>query len=272
MTMEQNAQPIRVAQMMTDMNYGGVEMVVMNYYRHMDRSRVQFDFFALEGSTLPQREEIEQLGGRVYVVPKYTHLPQYEREIGRLFRQNGYQIVHSHMNTLSVLSLWGAKCAGVPNRIAHNHSTVGRGEGAKNVMKYLLRPFATVYPTRLCACSRTAGSWLYGEKPFRVFNNAIELDRFTYDAAKRKAVRQELGLGDELVLGHVGRFCYAKNHGLQATAGCRFTADWRRGKRSRCQPESGGAGAAGECPFSGPPKRSRKVLSGHGCLCSALAV
>ena len=163
MTMEQNAQPIRVAQMMTDMNYGGVEMVVMNYYRHMDRSRVQFDFFALEGSTLPQREEIERLGGRVYVVPKYTHLPQYEREIGRLFRQNGYQIVHSHMNTLSVLSLWGAKRAGVPNRIAHNHSTVGRGEGAKNVMKYLLRPFATVYPTRLCACSRTAGSWLYGE-------------------------------------------------------------------------------------------------------------
>ena len=62
-------------------------------------------------------------------------------------------------------------------------------------MKYLLRPFATVYPTRLCACSRTAGSWLYGEKPFRVFNNAIELDRFTYDASKRKAVRQELGLG-----------------------------------------------------------------------------
>ena len=212
MTMEQNAQPIRVAQMMTDMNYGGVEMVVMNYYRHMDRSRVQFDFFALEGSTLPQREEIERLGGRVYVVPKYTHLLQYEQEIGRLFRQNGYQIVHSHMNTLSVLSLWGAKRAGVPNRIAHNHSTVGRGEGAKNVMKYLLRPFATVYPTRLCACSRTAGSWLYGEKPFRVFNNAIELDRFTYDAAKRKAVRQELGLEDELVLGHVGRFCYAKNH------------------------------------------------------------
>lgn len=80
------------------------------------------------------------------------------------------------------------------------------------MMKYLLRPFAAVYPTRLCACSRTAGSWLYGEKPFRVFNNAIELDRFTYDAAKRKAVRQELGLGDELVLGHVGRFCYAKNH------------------------------------------------------------
>ena len=62
--------------MMTDMNYGGVEMVVMNYYRHIDRTKIQFDFFALEGSEVPQREEIEQLGGRVYIVPNYTHLVQ----------------------------------------------------------------------------------------------------------------------------------------------------------------------------------------------------
>lgn len=65
-------QPIRIAQMMTDMNYGGVEMVVMNYYRNIDRTKVQFDFFALEGSSIPQREEIEKLGGRVFIVPKYT--------------------------------------------------------------------------------------------------------------------------------------------------------------------------------------------------------
>lgn len=210
--MAENTAPLRVAQMMTDMNYGGVEMVVLNYYRHIDRTKVQFDFFALEGSTLPQREEIERLGGRVYVVPKYTHLPQYETAIQNLFQQNGYQIVHSHMNTLSVFSLYGAKKAGVPVRISHNHSTAGKGEGAKNAMKYLLRPFAAVYPTQLCACSQTAGKWLYGKRPFRVFNNAIELDHFTYDPAKREAARRELGLGDRLVLGHIGRFCYAKNH------------------------------------------------------------
>lgn len=79
--------PIRVAQMMTDMNYGGVEMVVMNYYRHIDRSKVQFDFFALEGSAVPQQEEIERLGGHVYLVPRYTHLIQYERAIMELFRK-----------------------------------------------------------------------------------------------------------------------------------------------------------------------------------------
>ncbi len=144
--------PIRVAQMMTDMNYGGVEMVVMNYYRHIDRSKVQFDFFALEGSAVPQQEEIERLGGHVYLVPRYTHLVQYETAILELFRKNQYQIVHSHMNTLGVFSV-GSTAPGVPNRIIHNHSVAGKGETKKNFVKYLLRPFAKIYPTQLCACS-----------------------------------------------------------------------------------------------------------------------
>lgn len=206
-------EPIRVAQMMTDMNYGGVEMVVMNYYRHIDRTKVQFDFFALEGSAVPQREEIERLGGRVYIVPKYTHLSAYEKEIIRLFRQNQYKIVHSHMNTLSVFSLWGAKKAGIPNRIAHNHSTAGKGETKKNIIKYALRPFAKIYPTKLCACSQYAGEWLYGKNAeFQVFNNAIDLSRYSYDPQKAAAARKELGLEDKLVVGHIGRFCYQKNH------------------------------------------------------------
>ena len=210
---ESMTEPIRIAQMMTDMNYGGVEMVVMNYYRHIDRTKVQFDFFALEGSAVPQREEIEQLGGRVYIVPKYTHLPEYEKEIVRLFKQNQYKIVHSHMNTLSVFSLWGAKKAGIPNRIAHNHSTAGKGETKKNIIKYALRPFAKIYPTKLCACSRYAGEWLYGKNAeFQVFNNAIDLSRYSYDPQKAAAVRKELGLEDKLVVGHIGRFCYQKNH------------------------------------------------------------
>jgi glycosyltransferase EpsF len=205
--------PIRVAQMMTDMNYGGVEMVVMNYYRHIDRNKVQFDFFALEGSTLPQREEIEKIGGRVYIVPKYTHLSQYEKAIQKLFIDNDYKIVHCHMNTLGVFAMYGAKKANVPNRILHNHSTSGKGETKKNIMKYLLRPFAKLYSTEFCACSRYAGEWIYGERTkFRVFNNAIDLDKYRYDEATRKELRTELGVEDKFIIGHIGRFCYQKNH------------------------------------------------------------
>ena len=122
--------------MMTEMDYGGVEMVVMNYYRHIDRDKIQFDFFALEGSSFPMKKEIEQLGGRVYVIPKYTHLIDYEKSIMRLFKENRYTIVHSHMNALSVFSLFGAWCVGVPVRIAHNHSTAGKGETKKNIIKW----------------------------------------------------------------------------------------------------------------------------------------
>ena len=209
----ENSKPIRVAQMMTEMNYGGVEMVVMNYYRHIDRSKVQFDFFVLEGSEIPQREEIERLGGRIYIVPHYKHLVQYEKTLIRLFKENNYKIVHSHMNTLSVFSLRIAKKAGVPVRIAHNHSTAGKGEYKKNLVKYMLRPFAKVYPTDLFACSHLAGDWLYGKNTnYTVFNNAIELDKFVYNEQIREKIRKQYHIENKFVIGHVGRFCYQKNH------------------------------------------------------------
>lgn len=207
------SEPIRIAQMMTEMNYGGVEMVVMNYYRHIDHSKVQFDFFALEGSLLPQRDEIERLGGRIYVVPSVKHIARYNKEICKLFKKNEYRIVHSHMNTLSVFSLRKAKKVGITNRIAHNHSTAGKGETKKNIIKYILRPFAKIYPTELCACSKLAGQWLYGKKSkFHVFNNAIDLDLYIYEPQKSFVIKTELGLANKLVIGHIGRFCYQKNH------------------------------------------------------------
>ena len=90
--------PIRVAHVMGKMVGGGVEQVVMNYYRHIDRSRVQFDFLVDADSTLVPREEIESLGGRVFEIPPYQHVLEYQRELVTLFRKQGWQIVHSHIN------------------------------------------------------------------------------------------------------------------------------------------------------------------------------
>lgn len=205
--------PVRVAQMMTDMNYGGVEMVVMNYYKNIDRSKIQFDFFVFEGSSIPQKAEIESLGGRIFVVPKYTHILKYFRFLKSYL--SSYQIVHSHMNTLSVFSLYSAKRAGVKNRLCHNHSTSGKGEFIKNFVKFLLRPLAQVFATDLFACSDYAGRWMYGKNtPFKVLNNAIDLEKFRYDKSLRDIVRKELCLENKKVIGHVGRFCYQKNHSL----------------------------------------------------------
>lgn len=208
------SEPIRVAHVMGKMVGGGLESVVMNYYRHIDRSRLQFDFIVDEDSILVPREEIESLGGHVFVVPPYQHVLAYQKALIRLFREQGWRIVHSHENTLSVFPLRAAKRAGVPVRIAHSHSTSGPGEPSRNAMKWVLRHFANVYPTHRMACSRHAGEWLFGKRAgFDVLYNAIELDRFRFDPRTRAEMRAKLGVSDgSLVVGHIGRFVTQKNH------------------------------------------------------------
>lgn len=206
--------PLRVAHVMGKMNGGGVEQMVMNYHRHIDRSRVQFDLLVDEDSTLVPRAEIESLGGRVIEVPPYQRLPRYMRELERLFRQERWPIVHSHINALSCFPLCSAKRADVPVRIAHSHSTGGQGEYVRNVAKRVLRTQANRYPTHRLACSLYAGEWLFGkDEKFEVMYNAIDLSRFSFNVEIRAQTRAELGLvGTDFVIGHVGRFMAQKNH------------------------------------------------------------
>lgn len=205
---------IRVAQVVGKMVGGGVEAVVMNYYRHIDRSKVQFDFLVDADSTLVPREEIESLGGRIFEIPPYQHVFEYQRELQRLFKQEGWKIVHSHINALSVFPLRAAKKAGVPVRIAHSHSTSGKGEYAKNALKSVLKTQSNRYPTHRFACSKFAGEWLFGKAAhFEVVYNAIDLDRFRFNVEARAEARADLGLvGNQFAIGHVGRFTAQKNH------------------------------------------------------------
>lgn len=212
-----SAEPVRIAQVIGKLSAGGVESVVCNYYRHIDHTKFQFDFFIDADSTCTPRQDLIDMGARYFAVPPYQKLPQYLSALTRLFRENRYLIVHSHMNTLAVFSLFAAWAAGVPVRICHNHSTAGRGETAKNIMKYTLRPFAKLFATDYCACSRYAGEWLFGRRAVErgkvtVFQNAIELDRFRFRPEVWGAVRKELNLEDKFVIGHIGRFCVQKNH------------------------------------------------------------
>lgn len=210
------AASIRVAHVIGKMIGGGVEQVVMNYYHHIDRERVQFDFLVDADSTLVPRDEIESLGGRVFKVPPYQRIAAYERELERLFRDERWPIVHSHINALSVFPLSAAKRAGVPVRIAHGHSTAGKGEPAKNAAKAVLRHFSNVYPTCRMACSKYAGEWLFGKgAEFEVVYNAFELSRFEFDSAVRRAVRKSLGISPATAaIGHIGRFMTQKNQGF----------------------------------------------------------
>ena len=211
-------EPIRIAHIIGKWLGGGVEAVVMNYYRHIDRTKIQFDFLCDKDSTNIPYEEIEQLGGRVILIPPYQKVFKYQKELIRIFKENNYKIVHSHINTLSVFPLRAAKKAGVKVRIAHSHSTTNKKEWKKNLLKQMLRPFSKAYATDYMCCSELAGRWLFGDKAYDsgqvyLLNNAIDLDKFKYNESLRKEKRKELNIKDDtLVIGHIGRFVAQKNH------------------------------------------------------------
>ena len=211
-------QPIRIAQVLNRMDSGGIEAVVMNYYRHIDHGKVQFDFYFAEDSVFPQREEFKKMGAGIYPIPAYTKVLSYQRALYDAFKRNGYQIVHTHLSTMSVFPLFAAWRAGVPVRICHSHSTAHWGEGKKTLLKYLLRPFTKLFATDYFACGERAGRWMYGSRCFErgcvhVMPNAIDTNKFTYDETARCRLRAELGIPQEaFVAGHVGRFMYQKNH------------------------------------------------------------
>ena len=197
---------------------GGVEAVMMNYYRNIDKKKIQFDFICDNDSTDIPYKEIESLGGRVILCPPYQKLTKYIKELKRIFKENNYKIVHSNINALSVFPLYAAKSAGVPIRIAHSHSTSNKKEWKRNIVKKILRPFSKKYATHYFACTEHAGRWLFGNKTFEqgkvtIINNGINLDNYLFNEKVRIEKRKECNFKDDnLVIGHIGRFMKQKNH------------------------------------------------------------
>ena len=216
--MEDNQEPIRIAQIIGKWVGGGVESVIMNYYRAMNRGKIQFDFICDEDSTNIPYEEIKSLGGKVILIPPYQKLFKYQKVLKKILREGNYKIVHSHINALSVFPLRIAKKVGVPIRIAHSHSTTNKKEWKKNFFKSILKPFSKVYATNYFCCTEHAGRWLFGNKKFEngeiyILNNAINLEKFIYNEKIRENKRAELKIDkDTIVLGHIGRFVEQKNH------------------------------------------------------------
>lgn len=207
------SEPVRVLHVVTNMSYGGLENLLMNYYRCIDRSKLQFDFLTHVDIHQDFEEEIAALGGRLYRLSRLNPLSSsYLKELTGFFQAHPeYKIVHSHLNCMSAVPLRAAKSCGVPVRIAHAHtSSVNRN--LKMLLKLLYRPLIPRYATNLFACGEKAGDWMFGGKPYTIMRNAIDAAAFRYDPEVSCRVRQELGIGSSFVVGHVGQFRTEKNH------------------------------------------------------------
>lgn len=196
------------------MGRGGLETMLMNYYRHMDRNKVQFDFLVHREFRADYDDEIEFLGGRIYRLPRLVPWSRgYRAALNRFFAEHtGYRIVHVHQDCMSSVILKAAQKHGIPVRIAHSHNS-NQDKNLKYLIKLYYRHLIPRYATELYACGKQAGAWMFMGKPFRIVNNAIDAAKYAYTAERAERMRSNLGIGrDTLVVGHVGRFAPTKNH------------------------------------------------------------
>lgn len=212
-------EPIRVLQVLGGTNLGGAESRVMDLYRNMDRTKVQFDFAVHTQKKGFFDEEIESLGGHIYRLPRfvvYNWFP-YQKAWKQLFAaHSGYACVHGHMTSTASLYLPIAKKAGVRVTAAHARSA-GVDSGMKGTVTRLIRRPLAKRADFCFGASALAGEAVFGKKAAAqgkvfVWPNAIEAGRYAYDRAMREKMRAQLMLGQSLVLGHVGRFHPCKNH------------------------------------------------------------
>ena len=218
--MSQGNGPVRVLQVLGGTSLGGAESRVMDSYRHLDRSRIQFDFCVHSQEEGFFDKEIESLGGHIYRVPRFqvVNWLAYRKAWKDFFREHpGYVAVHGHMTSTASIYLPIAKAAGVPLTIAHARSA-GVDPGLKGAMTRFLRRNLGKKADVCLTCSRLAGEAVFGKKMVEAGRvttvpNAIDAREFAFSEKKRKQKRTELGIGEqEFVIGHVGRFGHMKNH------------------------------------------------------------
>lgn len=208
--------PLRVLHVVVNMNRGGAETLIMNLYRNMDRSKVQFDFLTCKEGVFDS--EIMEMGGQIHRIPYITEVGHvaYLKQLNQFFEENaGYTIVHSHMDKMSGLVLRAAEKANISVRIAHSHNTQSEGGLASKVYKWYVGTNIKSSATHLFACSKAAAQWLFKKQSKETFilKNGIECDKFKFSSNVRNQIREELNLDkDSLIVGHVGRFNHQKNH------------------------------------------------------------
>lgn len=206
--------PVRILHIVTYMGRGGLETMLMNYYRHIDRSKVQFDFLVHRDFEADYDTEILALGGRIYRLPPLNPVNRHYLSVldHFFFTHKEYRIVHCHLDCMAGIPLKYAKKHGIPVRIAHAHNS-NQTRDHKYLLKLIYKRSIPRYANRLFACSETAGKWMFGEHSFQVLNNAINARQFIFSPDIRNPVQEELRIDtNSLVVGHVGRFMQQKNH------------------------------------------------------------
>ncbi len=202
-----------------NMNAGGAETFLMKMYRKFDKSKYQMDFCVASIQEGFYEKEILDLGGKIYrITPKIKNPIKNFLDIKNIVKNNDYKyVLRVSQHSLSTLELLAARLGGA-KKIAFRSSNTNPGNSKLSLLiHYVFRPFANLITNVKIAPSTEAALFMFGKrvvknKKFYLLNNGLEIKDYEYSEENRKKIRKELGLKNEFLIGHIGRFSKQKNH------------------------------------------------------------
>ena len=201
-------------------NKGGVESVIMNYYKHINKDIIQFDFLVNEPN-IPYAEEIKNMGGNIIILPSRRHLFKFQTQAKQFFKNHAkeYQAIWQNNCTLSNIAyIKYAKKYGIKKRIMHAHNSKNMGNILTLILHKINKLLLPKYATHFWSCDMCASKYFYLKKiiqsnKHQIINNAINVQTFTFNSQVRQEYRKKLKLQPtDVAVGHIGRFHFQKNH------------------------------------------------------------
>lgn len=205
----------RVLHCFASLDNGGVEAFVMNVYRNINTNKIQFDFLLRDGKRTHYWDEIEKMGGRIYVTPSFPRYAIGNYRATKVFLQNHkeeYDIVHVHANSLFYMAVLRISTKlGYKTRIIHSHNSQGSNAIVNLIHKHNKKKINKYANVKL-ACSEAAAKWMYLDDCYTIIKNGIDAKKYKFDPTVREKIRKELGISNKFVIGNIGRFVEQKNH------------------------------------------------------------
>lgn len=199
-------------------NPGGVESFLVNYYHHIDRSRLQFDFLCNSHNPIAYEEDVKKLGARCFhITARSENYLKYKKELDAIFEEHAKEWNAMWVNVCSLANIDYLKVAkkyGIKKRIIHSHNSQNMDSTLRGIMHRWNRCFLDKYATDFWACSEDAAKWFFDKRKLKkavIIHNAIDVDRMKFDNEKRKKIREQFQWSQKTVIGNVGRLHFQKN-------------------------------------------------------------
>ena len=194
---------------------GGKKNLIMEYFRHIDKSQIQMDIICNDDSNAIPTDEIKSLGGKVFIVPSFKDIKGHTDSLLNLFKKEKYDIVHAYNSMMNIFPMYAAQKAGIKVRISESLSMAAPGEW-KTYIKYMLRPLSHLYATHYMACGKDCGIFQFGEEAYKngkieIFKTAINTEYNSFKPKLREETRKNFKWENKVVYGFIGRFEHQKN-------------------------------------------------------------